>query len=133
MAPSAFWAVKVLVAQSCPTLYDPMGCSPPGSSVHVILQARRLEWVAIPFSRGLPDPGIEPGSPALQADSIPPEVTAVHRTYRKPLEPGQYKASWGCLGSHRASPTLSSFFFPQIHILFYYLFFKIFVLDMFKF
>ena len=42
----------VLVAQSCLTLCDPMDCSPPGSSVHGILQARILEWVAIPFSRG---------------------------------------------------------------------------------
>ena len=43
--------VKVLVAQSCPALCDPMDCNPPGSSVHGILQARILEWVAIPFSR----------------------------------------------------------------------------------
>ena len=43
---------KVLVAQSCPTLCDPMVCSPPGSSVHGILQARILEWVAMPSSRG---------------------------------------------------------------------------------
>ena len=41
-----------LVAQSCPTLCDPMDGSPPGSSVHGILQARILEWVAISFSRG---------------------------------------------------------------------------------
>ena len=41
----------VLVIQSCPTLWDPMDCSPPGSSVHGILQARILECVAIPFSR----------------------------------------------------------------------------------
>ena len=41
----------VLVAESCPTLWDPMDCSPPGSSVHGILQARIPEWVAIPFSR----------------------------------------------------------------------------------
>ena len=40
------------VAQSCPTLCDPMDCSPPGSSVHGILQARILKWVAISFSRG---------------------------------------------------------------------------------
>ena len=40
------------VTQSCPTLCDPMDGSPPGSSVHGILQARILEWVAIPFSRG---------------------------------------------------------------------------------
>ena len=44
--------VKVLVAQSCRTLYDPMDCSLPGFSVHGILQVRILEWVAIPFSRG---------------------------------------------------------------------------------
>ena len=60
--------------QLCLTLCDPMDCSPPGSSVHGILQARILEWVAMPSSRDLPDPGIEPESPAvpaLQADSLP--------------------------------------------------------------
>ena len=46
------WKVKVSVAQSYPTLHDPMDCSPRGSSVHGILQVRILEWVAIPFSRG---------------------------------------------------------------------------------
>jgi len=40
-------------------------------TVHGILQARTLEWVAFPFSRGLPNPGIKPRSPALQADSLP--------------------------------------------------------------
>ena len=53
---------------ACLTLCNPMDCIPPGSSVHVILQVRRLEWVAIPSSRDLPDPGIEPESltsPAL--------------------------------------------------------------------
>ena len=40
------------VVQSCPTLCDPVDCSPPGSSVHGILQARVLEWVAMPPSRG---------------------------------------------------------------------------------
>ena len=43
----------VLVAQPCPTLCDPMDCSPPGSSVRGILQVKILEWAAIPFSRGL--------------------------------------------------------------------------------
>ena len=46
-----------------------MGCSPSGSLVHGILQARVLEWVAISSPGDLPDPGMEPGSPALQADS----------------------------------------------------------------
>ena len=44
--------VKVLVPQSCPTLWNPMDHSSPGSSVYGILQARILEWVAISFSRG---------------------------------------------------------------------------------
>ena len=43
----------VKVTQSCPTLCDSVDCSPPGSSVHEILQARILEWVAIPFPRGI--------------------------------------------------------------------------------
>ena len=106
--------IVCLVAQSCLSLCDPMDCSPPGSSVHGILQARRLEQVAMPSSRGFsqprdqtqvsrvsggffsmwatreaqeywsgqpipspedpPNPGIEPRSPALQADSLPAEL-----------------------------------------------------------
>ena len=62
------------VAQSCLTLGDPMNCSLPGSSVHEIFNARILGWVAIPFSRDIPDPGIEPGSSALQAKSLPSEL-----------------------------------------------------------
>ena len=46
------WKKESEVAQSCPTLCDTVDCSPPGSSVHGILQARILEWVAISFSRG---------------------------------------------------------------------------------
>ena len=65
--------VKVVVVQSCLTLGYPKDCSPPGSSVHGILQAGILEWLAIPFSSessqpGI-EPGIEPGSLALQANS----------------------------------------------------------------
>ena len=41
------------VTQSCPTLSDPMDCSPPGSSIHGIFQARVLEWGAIAFSDGV--------------------------------------------------------------------------------
>ena len=59
------------VPKSCPTLCDPMDCSLPGSSVHEISQARILEWVAISSLGNLPDPGIEPASPTLQADSLP--------------------------------------------------------------
>ena len=48
--------VKVLVTQSCLPLGDPMDCSPPGSFVHGVSQARKLEWVAISFFRGSPWP-----------------------------------------------------------------------------
>ena len=48
--------LKVLVTQSCLTLFDPMDYSTPGSSVHGTFQARILEWVAIPFSRGSSQP-----------------------------------------------------------------------------
>ena len=59
--------LKVLVAQLCSTLCDSMAYSSPGSSVHGIVQARILEWVAMPSSRG--------SSPTqgLQADSLPTE------------------------------------------------------------
>ena len=65
--------VKVLVALSCPTLCDPMDCSLPGSSVHGILQARILEWVAISFSRGSSQPRDWTLVSRLQADLLPPE------------------------------------------------------------
>ena len=55
--------------QSCLTLWDPMDCSPPDSSAHGILQARILEWVAMPSSKG----SSQPRSPALQVESLPSE------------------------------------------------------------
>ena len=59
----------VLVAQLCLILCDPMDCSLPGSSVPGILQARILEWVAVPFSRG----SFQLRDPTLQADYLPSE------------------------------------------------------------
>ena len=66
---------------SCPTLCHPMNRSLPGSSVCGILQTRIPEWVAIPFPEDFPDPEIEPGSLALQADSLQCEPSSK----RKPL------------------------------------------------
>ena len=66
--------VRVQLLQSCLTLCDPMDCSLPASAVHGTLQERILGWVAMPSSRGFPDPGIKsvpPVSPALQTDSLP--------------------------------------------------------------
>ena len=65
--------VKVLVFRLHQTLCDPMNCSPPGSSVCGVPQARIPEWIAIFSPRDLPDPGIEPRSPSLRADSLPSE------------------------------------------------------------
>ena len=64
------WKLLLFPTQLYPTLCDPMYFSPQGSSVHGISQARILEWVAISYPRDLHDPGIEPTSPALQADSL---------------------------------------------------------------
>ena len=57
------------ITQSCLTL-----CDPRDYTVHGILQARIIEWVAFPFSRDLPNPGIEARSPTLQVDSLPAEL-----------------------------------------------------------
>ena len=77
---------------------DPTDCSPPGSSVHGILQARILEWVAMSFSRG--SSRTEPGSPALQADftgwatrEIRKKKDKAHITKKKQLRWKKWKFS----------------------------------------
>ena len=63
-----------MCTQSCPSLCSSIDCSPPGSSVHGIVQARILEWVAISYSRGTSGPWIKPESltsPALAVGSLP--------------------------------------------------------------
>ena len=60
--------------QSCPTLWNPLDCSPPGSSVHGIFQARILEWIAISSSRGSSRPRDRNRVPALQTDTLPSET-----------------------------------------------------------
>ena len=65
-------SVKVKVTQSWPTLFKPMDYT-----VHGIVHARILEWIAIPFPKDLPEPGIDPGSTALQADSLPTELSGM--------------------------------------------------------
>ena len=87
----AFWKVKVekkreseseslsVVSNS---LRPHMDCSLPESSVHGILQARILEWLALPFSRGSSQPRVKPRSPTLQSDSLPSEL------------PGKPRSNW---------------------------------------
>ena len=65
--------MRVIVSQSCPTLCDPMDCSPPGSSVLGILQATILEWVLILLCRGSSQ-----SKSALEADSLPSEPPDHH-------------------------------------------------------
>ena len=82
LAFNLFRRFKVKVTQSCP----PTLCDPLDYTVHGILQATLLEWAALPFSRGssqlrhLPNPGIERGSPELQADSLPAEPQGKPKT-----------------------------------------------------
>ena len=54
-----------LVTKVCWAFFYQLDCSSPGSSIHGVSQARILEWVAISFSKDLPEPGIEPASPEL--------------------------------------------------------------------
>ena len=56
------------VTQSCPTLCDPMDCSPPGSSIHGILEAKYWSGLPCPPPGDLPNPGMEPRFPTLQVD-----------------------------------------------------------------
>ena len=60
-----------LVTKLCLTLCDPMDCSPPGSSVHGIFQARIVERLPFPSPGDLSNPGTTPTSPAWKADSLP--------------------------------------------------------------
>ena len=76
-------AVLCLVAQFCLTLWDPMDCSLPGPSVHGILQARIPEGDAISSPGDLPDLGIEPRSPALQANSLPSKLFLSYMSFEK--------------------------------------------------
>ena len=70
----------MLVAQWCLTLCDSRDCSPPGSSVHWVLQARYWSDLPLPPPEYLPDPGTEPGSPALQEDSLASEPPGKPKT-----------------------------------------------------
>ena len=83
-----------LVTQSCLTLCDPMVYSPPGSSVHGILQERVLEWVAMPSSRGSSLPGIEPRSPNLQAIFCLPSHQRSPRILEWVAYPFSRESSW---------------------------------------
>ena len=96
------------VAQSCLTLYDPMDCSLPGSSVHGIFQARVLEWVAIAFSRGSSRPRDWTQVSCMQADALLSEL---------PGKPDHEVSAWSGLtffsaaSALGASLSLSLFFF----------------------
>ena len=72
------YSLESEVAQSCPSLCDPMDCSLPGSSICGIFQARILEWVAISFPQG----SSQPGYPAFQADSLPSEPPYYSKTFQ---------------------------------------------------
>ena len=84
-----------LVIQSCPTLCKPMDYSPPGSSVHGDSPDKKSGW-------GLPNPGIEPTSPALQVDSLPSEPTRKSKNTRV----GSLSLLQGIFPTQRSNPGL---------------------------
>ena len=85
---------SVSVTQLYPTLCDPIDCSPPGSSVHGVLQRRVLEWVAMPSLGDHPDLGTEPRSPAMQADSLLSEPPGKLDQSRELILRPNYRKSW---------------------------------------
>ena len=98
------------VAQSCPTLCDPIDCSLLGSSVHGIFQAIVLEWMDISFSRDLPNPGLEPKSPTLQVDSLPsepPGKPCCPRNSQESSQAPQFESISSSVLSLLYSPTLT--------------------------
>ena len=109
------WVKKIrggLVSKLCPTLCNPMDCSLPGSSVHGILQARILEWVAIAFSRGSfwPRDQILVFCTALQADSLSseppgkPDGGRVSWCFKCALDMNLQGKLWSALLQKRAEP-----------------------------
>ena len=83
------------VAQPCPTLCDPMDCSLPGSSLHGILQARILEWVAISFSRGSSQPRDQ--TPASHIPGRRFNLWATREHFSPPLSNSQWLPALFCL------------------------------------
>ena len=77
--------MRAQLLQSCPTFCDPMDCSPPGFSVHGILQGRILEWVASPPPGDLPDPGMEPKS--LMSPVLAAAAAKSHQSCPSPCDP----------------------------------------------
>ena len=99
--------VCVLASQLCPTLCDPLDCSPPGSSVQGILQERILEWIAIPFSR-------ESSCPRdwTQVSCIASRFFAIWATSKAPEWRG-----WKGLLFNEKCFTLHTFVGPEAHSL----------------
>ena len=95
--------------QSCPTLSDPVDCSPPGSSVHGILQARTLEWVLCSPPGDLPDLVIKPKT--LMFPTLAGRLFITSATWEAPATAAKSLQSCPTLcdpidGSHQAPPSL---------------------------
>ena len=92
------------MAQSCMALFDPVVCSPSGSSVHGLLQARVLEQVVIFFSRGLPYPGIETSS------LVSPELA--DRLFTT-VPPGKPLSNYRCVNVFSSYASVKIMYLPQ--------------------
>ena len=102
--------VKMLVTQSRPTLCDSMDCSPPGSSVHGILQARILEWDTIPFCRGSSWPRDRTQVSSIEGNFFIIWATREAHSINTPVS--HFSHVWLCAtaetAAHQAPPSLDS-------------------------
>ena len=98
----SFVLVLCLVTQWCPTLCNKLTVAHQAPLSMQIFQARILDWVAMPYPRGLPNPGIEPRCPTLQADSLPAELPGKPMEYYTATERNEIRSLvdvWMNLGS----------------------------------
>ena len=99
--------------QSCLTFCDPVNCSMPGSSVHGIFQPKILEWVAMPTSRDLPNPGIEPislMSPELTGGFFTTCPTWGANLYKTPQQKSATIWAWGAPNIHGSAKRVNRSF-----------------------
>ena len=122
LAQFLYWKVKVLsrALSLCPTLCNPKHCSLPGFSVHGISQARILEWIAIPFSRGSCQPRDQTQVSCIPRNFFTIWVTRSHITFEQLSLHSLFQLSWPAF--HFSWPSLDNyincfwniFWFPQI-------------------
>ena len=106
------WLLCTLVTQSCPTLFQPHDCSPPGSPVHGILQVRILQWVSMPSSRGSSGPR---DRTHLTSSALAGRFFTSSGTWEAPPSWGTYN-KWMSPSLQMTQPSRQNFPIPSFHV-----------------